>query len=318
MRILEADLGRYLCNGKILYLCHTNADPDAIGSAFALSWLFDGDIGVVEDLSRAAKQLAESLGIKTIADPDVGSYDLVVVVDTAVSRQIGCVKLNRYGVIDHHLDSELLQDAEFYIQREVDSTSQIVWDIIKGTEKERFAIPREVAVALLAGIVSDTGRFRHATNDSFRSVYEILEAGDVTYGEVIEILSQSPVDFSQRVAMLKAASRAKISWQGDWIVACTEINAFESSSAMALIDIGADVAFAASRHADISRVSGRANFRALQAGLDLSEIMKSVASLHGGSGGGHRGAAALEASQPAARLLAELSEATFQKLTTSK
>lgn len=313
MRILEYDALKHIIDLRKIYLCHRNADPDAIGSAFALSWLFGGDIGVAGDLSRAGVQLADSIGIKPIIDPDLDSYDLVVLVDTSVSSQIGGAVLRRYGVIDHHLDRDLLENAEFYIQREADSTAQIVWEIIKSSGRAG-RVPREVALALLAGIVSDTGRFRHASAETFRCVHEILEAGDVDYGEVIEALSRAPMDFSQRVAVLKAATRAKISWRGEWIIACTEVSAFEGSSAMALLDLGADIAFAASSHGGVCRVSGRASFRAVQAGIDLADLMKSIARSHGGSGGGHRGAAAMEVCHPAGRLLAELAEAAFERL----
>lgn len=313
MRILESDAVKHLCDRRKIYLCHRNADPDAIGSAFALSWLSAGDIGAAGDLSRAASLLADSMGIKPIIDPDLQSYDLVVLVDTSVSSQIGGAMLRRYGVIDHHLDTDLLENAEFYIQRQADSTAQIVWDIIKSSGRGA-GIPREVAIALLAGIVSDTGRFRHASAETFRYVYEILEAGDVDYGEVMEVLSRAPLDLSQRVAVLKAATRARISWRGEWIIACTEVSAFEGSSAMALLDLGADVAFAASSHGGVCRVSGRASFRALQAGIDLAELMKTIARTHGGSGGGHRGAAAMEVCHPAGRLLTELAEAAFERL----
>lgn len=313
MRIIEFDAIKHLSDRRKIYLCHRNADPDAIGSAFALSWLFGGDIGAVGDLSRAAVQLADSIGIKPIIDPDLCSYDLVVLVDTSVSSQIGGAMLQRYGVIDHHLDTDLKENAEFYIQHEVDSTAQIVWDIIKSSGRAG-TVPREVALALLAGIVSDTGRFRHASSVTFRCVHEILEAGDVDYGEVMEVLSRAPMDFSQRVAVLKAANRAKISWRGEWIIACTEVSAFEGSSAMSLLDLGADIAFAVSSHDGVCRVSGRASFRAVQAGIDLAELMKSIARTHGGSGGGHRGAAAMEVCHPAERLLAELAEAAFDRL----
>jgi len=63
MRICEsefgANVGKY---NKVLYLCHRNADPDAIGSAFALSQAFGGTLGAVDDLSRDRRALAEAIG----------------------------------------------------------------------------------------------------------------------------------------------------------------------------------------------------------------------------------------------------------------
>jgi len=92
MRIPESDAIKHLCGHRKIYLCHRNADPDAIGSAFALSWLFGGDIGVFGDLSRSAIQLADSIDIKPLIDPDLNSYELVVLVDTSVSSQVGGAK----------------------------------------------------------------------------------------------------------------------------------------------------------------------------------------------------------------------------------
>ena len=90
-----------------------------------------------------------------------------------------------------------------------------------------------------------------------------------------------------------------------WLIVTTEINAFEGSAAMGLVDIGADVALAAGKHGSSARVSGRANREASRAGLDLAGVMRQVAKVYGGEGGGHRAAAALEARGEPAELLDE-------------
>jgi nanoRNase/pAp phosphatase (c-di-AMP/oligoRNAs hydrolase) len=74
---------------------------------------------------------------------------------------------------------------------------------------------------------------------------------------------------------------------------------------MGLVDIGADVALAAGKHGSSSRVSGRASREVARAGLDLAGVMRQVAKAYGGEGGGHRAAAALEASGEPAELLTE-------------
>ena len=57
MRIGEAEFGSFVSRyERVLYLCHRNADPDAIGSAFALAGAFGGDIGAAtDDLSRTGR-----------------------------------------------------------------------------------------------------------------------------------------------------------------------------------------------------------------------------------------------------------------------
>jgi len=67
---------------NILYLCHRNADPDALGSAFALKEAIGGTIGVIDGCDRVASQIANSLKIEYVLEPK-GEYDLVVVVDTS-------------------------------------------------------------------------------------------------------------------------------------------------------------------------------------------------------------------------------------------
>ncbi|HWQ18817.1 MAG TPA: DHH family phosphoesterase [Methanotrichaceae archaeon] len=311
MRIDESQFGSHIRRyDDVLYLCHRNADPDAIGSAYSLQSAFGGSIGVAEDISKSAGSLIDAVRAEVIIDPDVENYGFVVVVDTSVRLQLGAAKLGKYAVVDHHLDHSLIQNAEFYIQRPANSTAEIAWRILS---EEGIRPTREMALAMVVGIISDTGRFRRGMPEAFRAVSDILLAGGLNYDEALMVLSSTPSDVSQRIATLKAAARSEIEWTGDWIVATTEINSFEGTSAMSLVDIGADVAFAAGKHGNLTRVSGRARREAGRAGIDLSEIMRSVAKSHYGEGGGHRGAAALEAPADARVLLADLRKKVLEK-----
>ncbi len=309
MQIHEAQFPSRL-QGKVLFLCHRNADPDAIGSAFALQQAFGGAIGVVEGMGRAGERLAQAIGARPLIDPNLDDYDTVVLVDTASPAQLSRIP-QRYGLVDHHQEAGLLDDAEFYIHRTLDSTAEIVWSILQKTGRE---IGREMALGLMVGIISDTGRFKHAGPQAFLAAGEILERTGIEYEEALEVLTRMPSDRSQRIAVLKAASRAQIEWVEDWIVATTEVNAFEGSAAMALVNLGADVAFAAGRHGKACRISGRARRAAALAGADLSDIMGTVARTFGGSGGGHMGAAALEAKARSEELLIQCKKAALERL----
>jgi nanoRNase/pAp phosphatase (c-di-AMP/oligoRNAs hydrolase) len=146
-------------------------------------------------------------------------------------------------------------------------------------------------------MISDTGRFKRATTETFMAAAELLEVGGFAYEDALEALSV-PADISQRIAVLKAASRAEVMRQGEWLVACTAVNSFEGFAAMALVDLGADVAFVAGRHGkgDTVRISARCSREAARMGLNLAKLLGEVGKAHGGDGGGHRSAAALEAS----------------------
>lgn len=312
MQIREDEL-KELIGGyeRVLYLCHRNADPDAVGSGFALREAFGGDLAAVEGVSRTASALLSAIGADILIDPPLQGYDLVVVVDTAVGLQVGDLDLKEYAVVDHHQDRDLVEAALFYLQRPADSTAEIVWEILKKSE----TLPsQKAALALLVGIITDTGRFKHAHASSFRTVAEILESSEVEYNDALEVLSRVPTEISRRIAALRAASRAEIEWTDDWVIVSSEVGAFEGSSAMTLVEIGADVGLVGGIHGDRCRISGRARRDAVLAGLDLASIMKVVGRAHRGDGGGHRGAAALEASGPAKELLAECRKKVMEAL----
>ena len=183
MRIGENQFDEHIRRfSHVLYLCHRNADPDAIGSANALCRAFGGTVGAVEDISRTGMALMDVIGVEVEINPRAEDYDLVVVVDTSVQLQLGSVSLSRYGVVDHHQDEGLLQDAEFYIQKPAKSTAEIVWTILIENGKKPS---RETALGLLVGMISDTGRFRRSTPQSFRAAAELLEAGGFEYEEAL-------------------------------------------------------------------------------------------------------------------------------------
>lgn len=292
MRISEQQFGDYVGPFRnVLYLCHRNADPDAIGCSFALSRAFGGEIGAVDDLSRTGASLAETIGACILINPQVDDYDLVVVVDTSVKTQLGDRLPASYALVDHHLDEGMLDGALFYIQKPTKSTAEIVWTILKENGKK---VDERVALGLMAGMIADTGRFKRATPGTFLAASEILDMGGFAYEEAQEALSV-PADLSQRIALLKAASRTEVARQGNWLVACTEVNSFEGSAAMALVDLGADVAFVAGRHGNLIRISARCSREATRWGINLAKLLGEVGRAHGGDGGGHRSAAALEA-----------------------
>lgn len=278
---------------KILYLCHRNADADAIGSSFALSQAFGGTIGVSDDLSRTGTSLAEAVDACILLNPRFDDYDLVVVVDTSVAMQVGGNLPATYALIDHHLDEGLLDNALFFIQRPAKSTAEIVWRILKENGKKAS---RDAALALLAGMISDTGRFKRATSETFAVASDLLAEASFSYEEALEVLS-APTSISQRIAVLKAASRAEIIRQSNWLMAISVVNSFEGFAAMSLVDLGADVAFVAGRHGkgERVRISARASRSAARMGLNLAKIMNEVGQAFCGEGGGHMSAAALEA-----------------------
>lgn len=135
MRVDEAEFfNRLLDYRNILYLCHRNADPDAVSSAFALSEAIGGTVGLVDGCNRVASVLIDRLGIEVVDKPDPANYGFVVVVDTSTKAQLNDIELTSYCVIDHHTTTALTENAEFFLHRNTTSTVEIVYDILKAVE----------------------------------------------------------------------------------------------------------------------------------------------------------------------------------------
>ncbi len=275
---------------NILYLCHRNADPDALGSAFALKEAVGGTIGVVEGCDRVASQIAGQLNIEFVNEPK-GDFDLVVVVDTSTPAQLNDYPLKTYAVIDHHATTSLNEKAAFYLHRNKSSTAEIVLEVLKTMGAP---IMRRAAFALISGIITDTGNFRHATSDSFKAVAELIELSGIEYSEVMDMLSSVPQDVSMRIAFLKAAQRAVIERVDDWIIVTSRVSSFGGAAASGLISIGADVVFVASKQDDVVKVSARARREAQNAGVNLAKLMEDISVKFNGTGGGHEGAAGMD------------------------
>ena len=292
MQVEEMEFyNRLLDYQNILYLCHRNADPDAVSSAFALSEAIGGSIGLVDGCNRVASLLIDKLEIDVVDHPDPSEYDITLVVDTSTSSQLNDIKLDKYCVIDHHATTALIEGGEFYLHRHSPSTAGLVFDILKIMGAP---LMRRVALGLMAGIVTDTGHFKHATYDTFRTISEIIELSGVEYAEVLEMMASTPQDISMRIAMLKCATRATIERVGDWLLVDSHVNSFGGAASSMFLNIGADVAFIGTSRDDTIRVSGRAKREAVNAGVNLGKIMEDISSNYEGTGGGHAGAAGID------------------------
>jgi nanoRNase/pAp phosphatase (c-di-AMP/oligoRNAs hydrolase) len=292
MQVDEVEFyNRLLDFNKILYLCHRNADPDAVSSAFALAEALGGTVGLVDGCNKMASLLIDKLQIDVIDKPDPSEYDITLVVDTSTSSQLNDIKLGKYCVIDHHSTTALTENAEFYLHRNATSTAEIVFDILKCMDAP---IMRRTALGLLTGIVTDTGHFKHATTETFRNVAEIVSISGVEYADVLEMMAATPQDISMRIAMLKCATRATIERIEDWLVVCSHVNSFGGAASSMFLNIGADVAFIGTERDDTIRVSGRAKREAVNAGVNLGKIMEEISSRYEGTGGGHAGAAGID------------------------
>ncbi len=279
-------------------LCHHNADPDAIGAAYAFKGLLqhlrpnlETEIGAAAGPSRLSKVMINVLSIELVEQPRIETADLVVLLDTNTIQQLDewSTKINSTQpivIIDHHASHpETEQRATFSVSDEtVSSTCELVYRLFKEAEVKPSL---DEAKALFLGISFDTRHFIIATSETLKIVAELAETG-VKVQETISILSL-PMEPSERLARLKAAERIKLIKVNDWVIALSHVSAYQASACRGLISLGAHVAVVAGKKQNKLQVSFRASRDFFEkTGIHMGrDLAKPLGDFLGGMGGGH-------------------------------
>ncbi len=287
----------------VLLLCHHNADPDAVCSAYAFQSLLKRyrpnmtvEIGAGQGVSRLSKHILKHIPIPINLQPDVEKADAIVLLDTNTTQQLGQLaeRVVNSGVpimvIDHHAPHpQTEQIAKLCITNETSpSTCEMVYNFYKQLNMKPGL---NEAKALFLGITFDTRHFVLAGSSTFKTISELSDIG-VKPQEELSSLSL-PMDFSERVARMKACRRAKLMKVGDWIIALSHVSAYQASAARALVDLGAHMAAVAGQKNEKIELSMRCTRDFNQAtGIHLGrDIAKPLGEYLQGMGGGHATAA---------------------------
>jgi nanoRNase/pAp phosphatase (c-di-AMP/oligoRNAs hydrolase) len=282
-----------------LLLCHHNADPDALCSAYAMAQLLQRirpqlktEIAAAEGPSHLSKFLLVKLPIKLTNTPQIEKADVIFLLDTNTIQQLDAwaerVKTTNAPivVIDHHAaHPETQKLATLCIADEnAASTCEIVYKFYKDLQ---LTLSKDEARALFLGIAFDTRHFILAKSVTFKTVADLIDAG-VNVEESLSLLSL-PMEESERIARLKASRRVKLLKIGSWIIALSHVSAYQASAARALISLGAHVAVVAGQRNDTLRISLRAtNEFYQQSKVHLGrDIAKPLGEYLQGMGGGH-------------------------------
>ncbi len=281
-----------------LLLCHNNADPDAIGSAFALSELLkllrpnlETEIAIASGPSKLSKQIMNIMPIEFTIRPRIEEAGILFLVDTNTIQQLNewnkRIKSDQIIVlVDHHAKHPETENIATLsvVDESISSTCEIVYNLFKEAEIKPSL---DAAKAIFLGIAFDTRHFVIANSSTFKVVSELIDIG-VEVQEILPLLSM-PMDYSERVARLKASSRINFFKKNDWLIAFSDTSSYQASVARALISLGAHVAIVAGKKNGKIQVSFRAtNEFYVTTGIHLgTDLAKSVGNFLGGMGGGH-------------------------------
>jgi phosphoesterase RecJ-like protein len=287
----------------VLLLCHHNADPDAVCSAYAFQSLLSkckpdivAEIGTGQGISRLSKHILKHIPVTVNSQPDVEKADAIVLLDTNTLQQLGHLAERVAStqapiiVIDHHAaHPQTEQIAKLSITNEdASSTCEMVYNFYKQLNLKPGL---NEAKALFLGITFDTRHFVLANSSTFKTISELSDIG-VNPQEELSSLAL-PMDFSERVARIKACRRAKLMKIGNWLIALSHVSAYQASAARALVDLGAHMAAVAGQKNEKVEISLRCTRDFNQVtGIHLGrDIAKPLGEYLQGMGGGHATAA---------------------------
>lgn len=181
---------------SIVIVRHIGADPDALGSQFALRELIKNKFPKknVYAIGNPSNRFKFMGGLDKIEDIDT-SNTLLIVLDTPDIKRIDGVNIDDYKEIikiDHHPVVDVYASLE-YIDDNSSSTCQI---ILEFALVNRLKLTDEIAKNLYLGIVSDTGRFMHSytTQRTFDLVNILLKKSKLDFTSLYEKLYMRPLN----------------------------------------------------------------------------------------------------------------------------
>ena len=298
MERLNLWIGESIKRGAVAVLTHRNGDMDTVGSACALA-------NIIGPKARACgvhlSTMARTMVAKTGADFLVMDANQptwprnlggVIIVDAAGPNQPGIqIPDVPKCIIDHHSAGESfeIKQSDLEINWNTCSTAEIIQLWAETYAPNR--IDNQSRMLLLAGIITDTGRFRHANAGALSSAGRLADEANIDFSEFIEDMESVELNNSQRVAIAKALTRVETLDAGRWFLSYTKAGTNEGIVARTLISAGADIALVCRRIKGETRLTARANRSATRDGVHLGQLMQNMVERSGGEGGGHAGAA---------------------------
>lgn len=290
---MKQNLAKLLSQGRNAFIVHGNADPDALATAFALSKVFPGIIIAPDGLDRVSKIISEALGIEVETKLDRSEFDRLVILDTSGPEQLGDARYlgndEDVIVIDHHSRNQNWKSKLYYCDDTKSSCCEIAYELVKISGKR---LPRNAALALLVGILTDSGHFRYGNRDTLLTFSEIMSEYNIGMREPIELI-EGEMDLSEKISQLKGAQRLKYTRVERFIIATSFGSAYEASVSKALIQMGADIAFVGSQRGEDFRISARASPQMIEMGIHLGKLLEGIGKETSNGGGGHPAAAGL-------------------------
>jgi len=174
--LLNKIISKFTSFDKILLMIHENPDGDTLAAASALFLNFKKNSKnpamVCRDLVPKPFMFLPAVD-QIHHDLLFGDFEIIVVIDCGDLRRTGfadrlkkfaCTKKKILINIDHHPKNDLHKLASYnLVDQNASSTAEIVYELLLKMGAE---LDKDMATALLAGLYTDTGGFKHANTSA--------------------------------------------------------------------------------------------------------------------------------------------------------
>lgn len=179
---------------KIVITTHSNPDADALGSSLGLYHFlkrYNHDVEVIVPTSYPdflEWMSGNSLVInyeeaKEESDEIIKASELIFCLDFSGLNRIKKMSESvakataKIALIDHHLNPEIQPDFNFWDDKAA-ATAELIFDLIEKYQGKE-AINKDIAECLYAGIMTDTGSFKHSNTTAkiHRIVADLIDLG---------------------------------------------------------------------------------------------------------------------------------------------
>ena len=223
----ETIMNEILSAETIALAGHINPDGDAIGACLALG-------GALEKAGKKVQVILESYADKYHLIPNghlvchaetAEVPQLFIALDCGDAGRLGAAlelfeKAERKINIDHHESNTCFGQLN-YVRADASSTSEIVYQLLK----DRLPVTAAEAAGLYAGLIYDTGGFRHSSTspETMKIAGELMGYG-IPFTEIYNRFFDSR-SFSELKLMGRALSNAELLFDGK--VVCSQITTAE-------------------------------------------------------------------------------------------
>lgn len=291
-----ANILRSYAGKSAMLTFHSVGDTDALASAIVLSKFFrSARISTPDFITSHSKNILHRLGFDSDSITNIFDENADVAVLTDVNNLEDCGKFSarlasfrgELLVVDHHSPKPIARQARVYNDERHNSASSIVFELV---ERSGIRLTKHEASLLALGIISDSAEFINSTPETFSQIGKLLQISGTSYSSLAQLLKSTP-SAEERLRSIAELSSAEKNIVSGILFVYGRAGYQANHMAEDAIRVGADVSlFYTISDTEIS-FSARMRPELESKGIHLGVIMKELARIIDGSGGGHPGAA---------------------------